>query len=285
LYICNRPRFSLIVATLGRSEELYRLFASLESAQHCSPSFEVIVVDQNCDDRCSPVVARFERSFRIRYHKVSFRGLSRARNFGLSYAEGEIVGYPDDDCCYYPDTLGSVVSVLSSHSADMVLGQIVDRASGEKLFKRWPEHLVNINLMNHYLFSSSITMFHYAKLARKFDCNLGAGGEFGSCEDADFIRSNIKNGSRVIYSQLISVWHPKPPELATDVKKVYSYAAGLGRYVRKDIGPHSILILSLSILNRLLKLSRSPWKVSEAYFCGICFGLFSGKIHKPDLSE
>ena len=50
-------RFSLIVATLGRTAELRRLLESLAVQTH--QDFEVIVVDQNTDDRVSQILAPF----------------------------------------------------------------------------------------------------------------------------------------------------------------------------------------------------------------------------------
>ncbi len=51
------PRFSLIVATISRTDELKRLLESF-SRQEFS-DYEVILVDQNDDDRLQAVIEEF----------------------------------------------------------------------------------------------------------------------------------------------------------------------------------------------------------------------------------
>lgn len=62
--------------TVDRTTELDRLFAAFAAQTF----HEVIVVDQNTDDRPA--------------------NLSSARNVGIGGAEGEWIGFPDDDCWY-----------------------------------------------------------------------------------------------------------------------------------------------------------------------------------------
>src|ERR1700761_2332755 len=92
---------SLILATVDRVQELTRLLRSIEAQQ--MPGLELIVVDQNVDDRVKVLLdqaALFTSYTPIR----SSRGLSRARNAGLAIARGHIIGFPDDDC-WYPEGL------------------------------------------------------------------------------------------------------------------------------------------------------------------------------------
>ena len=64
---------SMIVATLNRVDELERLLDSLDSQTY--KDFEVIVVDQNPDDRLRPVLERHP-GLSIQYLR-SARGVSR----------------------------------------------------------------------------------------------------------------------------------------------------------------------------------------------------------------
>ena len=54
-------KFSLIIATLGREKELYDLFESLDKQTY--KNFEVIVIDQNKDDRVFKCVQKYMKIY------------------------------------------------------------------------------------------------------------------------------------------------------------------------------------------------------------------------------
>jgi glycosyltransferase involved in cell wall biosynthesis len=109
-------RFSLIVATINRYDELSFLLASLLDQTACD--FELIVVDQNPDDRLGPLLQQWLQDARQRssntnnaphlVHLHALPGLSKARNLGLEHATGDIIAFPDDDCWYEPTTVAFV---------------------------------------------------------------------------------------------------------------------------------------------------------------------------------
>jgi glycosyltransferase involved in cell wall biosynthesis len=90
------PRFSLIVPTLGRTEEAEKLFASLVEQKRSD--LELIVVDQNDDDRLLPVLKDLPQNFSVIHLKQQEKNVSLARNKGMDAATGEILAFPDDDC-------------------------------------------------------------------------------------------------------------------------------------------------------------------------------------------
>jgi glycosyltransferase involved in cell wall biosynthesis len=245
-------KFSLILATYGRTEPLYDLFDSLVKQEY--KNFEVIVVDQNEDDRVEVIVEKYKDQLIIK-HLKSLPGLSRARNVGLRVAEGDIVAFPDDDCTYYEDTLKSVVIFFERKSeTDMVLGQIIDRNSGKKIIRKWPENEKMVNKNNFFMLCSSITIFARRQEKIFFDERLGVGADFGSCEDADYVFGFLINEKRAIYSPEIQVWHPELNNVVMPKSKVYNYGKGFGGFVKKHIRHHNIkLLLVKAILFHLIK--------------------------------
>jgi glycosyltransferase involved in cell wall biosynthesis len=101
---------SLILATKDRTAELARFLRSLGRQTHAE--HELIVVDQNPDDRLLPVL-RAHPGMTIR-RLVAEAGLSRARNLGLAAARGQVIAFPDDDCWYAPDLLQKVTGYFES---------------------------------------------------------------------------------------------------------------------------------------------------------------------------
>src|SRR5436305_2067180 len=98
--------FSLIVATVGRTSELYRLFDTLCAQTH--QDFDTVIVDQNQDDRIEKLVACYEGRLRLRHVRAEKRGHASANNAGLEHATGDLIAFPDDDCWYPADLLERV---------------------------------------------------------------------------------------------------------------------------------------------------------------------------------
>lgn len=110
------PEISLILATVGRTDELGRLFESL--AAQTFGNFEVIVVDQNDDDRLLPHLDRARYlGVAVRHLRHHPANLAAARNVGIEAARGKWIGFPDDDCWYSPHLLERVASRYSCSDA------------------------------------------------------------------------------------------------------------------------------------------------------------------------
>jgi glycosyltransferase involved in cell wall biosynthesis len=226
-------KFSLIMATLGRSVEIERLFASLVGQTH--KDFEVIVVDQNPDDRVTKVVDQFKNDLEIVYLR-SEKGLSRARNVGLRAVRGDVVGFPDDDSWYSPSVLESVADWLSRDPAlSGVTGRCVDDQSKPSQ-GRWATKPMDVNRYNIWTCATSATIFvktAAAQAAGKFDeqLGLGSGSRWGAGEEVNFLLSVIYAGHKVRYESTLSVFHPEP--LLTYDEKALNrgrlYNRGFGR--------------------------------------------------------
>ncbi len=105
-------KLSLVMATVERTEEIGRFLEGL--AYQGQPELELIVVDQNPDERLVPVLRRYDGVFEI-VHLKSGPGLSRARNVGLDRVSGEFVGFPDDDCWYPPKLVNHLLCWFNEH--------------------------------------------------------------------------------------------------------------------------------------------------------------------------
>ncbi|HCN4986280.1 TPA: glycosyltransferase, partial [Escherichia coli] len=93
-------KFSLVLCTINNRKDIPKFIESLSCNIH-EKKFEVelIVIDQNTlsiADLFSDIAERVT----LKYFKVDFKGLSRARNYALKHVSGDIVCFPDDDCIY-----------------------------------------------------------------------------------------------------------------------------------------------------------------------------------------
>jgi glycosyltransferase involved in cell wall biosynthesis len=245
------PLFSLIVATVGRTEELSALLNSLSRQE--MRDFELIVVDQNPDDRLSDLcqgwastVARQEDGGASRIELKHLRcapGVSRARNLGLMHSTGDILAFPDDDCWYLPDTLENVDAWFRQHE-DYGILSLGSRDEREKVSgNRWVQAECDLNRINTFRASATYTYFvrrPKGSVPLLFDESLGPGAntKFGCGEDADFLLTLMGYGIRGRFYSALYVGHPCKDGFV-DVQRAERYGGGFGGVLAK----HSLPLL------------------------------------------
>jgi len=231
------PKFSLIVATKNRTTELARLIASLNSQSEAD--YELIVVDQNDDERLLPIVQLGANQKKM-LHLRCCPGVSRARNLGMEHARGEIIAFPDDDCWYPPALLKDVSGWFAANRAYEVLSVSSLDANGERSGNGWFQNSCDLGLLNVYRTSIGYAYFLRSDgVARsvRFDEGIGPGAStaYLGGEDTDFILTAMKGGARGRFEARWHVGHPRKDIRLANVSKdrVYIYGQGMGFVQRK----------------------------------------------------
>jgi len=236
-------RFSLILATVDRTEEVKRFLESLDAQTY--KEFELIVVDQNSDTRLSSILESYVKSFSILHlHTPQERGASKARNLGFQNMNGAIISCPDDDCWYPPRLLEQAASLLNEYpEADGVSGRLMSDpdqlaqdnqiSSTSGPFIRSPLKVMDIPGM--------VGLFLRTKVVDdvgSFDETLGpgAGTPWGSGEDTDYHLRILKAGFNLCSNSELVVFHPTVDSYyaeGRDLERSYRYGAGRARVWRR----------------------------------------------------
>ncbi len=228
----RRATFSLILATVGRTEELDRLFNSL--AAQTFLNFEVIVVDQNPDGRLLPHLERATSLGIVIKHVRHYPpNLAAARNAGIEVASGEWLGFPDDDCWYDPCLLENVEKRFRAEEAPS--GVVV----------HWIERGLPQVCATHLSWArssrfrdipvSSITIFLQRNLFQRiggFDARFGVGQWFGAAEETDLVLRALHSGASMVYEPAAQVHHA----VSSDKPVATAQARQAARYRARGTG-------------------------------------------------
>jgi glycosyltransferase involved in cell wall biosynthesis len=269
------PRFSFIVPTVGRTKELADLFASVVAQKRAD--VELIVVDQNEDDRLAPLVEAISSQLSVVHLRRREKGQSAARNAGLLVASGQIIAFPDDDCWYPAGLLDRVDAWFRSNIAYTVLAVGAVDDEGISSGNRWIQDACDIGPLNvlRTTFCSSLFIHESARTRNiLFDPKLNRG------EETDFILRLLATGLRGRFDRSMHIHHPRRDMLSGTVsrERARSYGAGMGRLVRR----HSLVVLWLGLM--AYDLARAVMVSARGQFvnAGFCFahaeGLFRGFI-------
>jgi len=125
-------KFSVIIATYNRAEELVKTIESLKHLESTGP-WEVIIVDNNSSDNTRDVVLKSVDSFPVPLHYLEEKeqGRSAALNAGIRASKGEILAITDDDVRIDHEWLRNAEQALERLDCDYVGGKALPIWSGK----------------------------------------------------------------------------------------------------------------------------------------------------------
>jgi glycosyltransferase involved in cell wall biosynthesis len=209
-----------------------RFYSSIEVTSLSSNiNIELIFINQGCFEPPHSI-----NSHELISHKELKHGrlpLSRARNIGLQYVTGDVIGFPDDDCWYSPNVLQEVVSYFDAHPAtSAICANVYDPVLKRSYGGRPVGAHVRVDYLNLFELPISVGIFVRRKAPESvgfhFDEQLGAGTLLGSGEETDLIYRLLKSKAVVEYVGSIQVFHPVPEYQEADIAKYHRYGLGFG---------------------------------------------------------
>jgi glycosyltransferase involved in cell wall biosynthesis len=235
---------SLIICTRNRRSSLGKCLQYVEKLQSPPGAWELVIVDNGSTDGTAEFLRDFSRNASAPVALVyeSERGLSRARNAGISRATGDILAFTDDDCYLDADFLIKLHEVFQNPKIGYAGGRILlyDEADAPVTLRTETE--IQVIEPHSYIRAGQL---HGANMAVRrsvfsqiggFDVRFGAGARFQSGEDTDFQARASASGATGIYHPGPVLWHDhgrKPGESYNQLMRVYDY--GRGAYFAKFI--------------------------------------------------
>lgn len=208
------PYFSVIVPTVDRTDVLDHLLTSLLTQKY--RNFEVVLVDQNSDNRLAPIVDSFQNHLSVQWIRQHERNASLARNEGARHAAGEWLAFADDDCTYHDGTLTALSETLEQLGSVGLISGAVICEDGRPLAHNFL-HSGRIGKFNSFTRSSEGCLFVTRKkflALGGFDSRFGPGAPYHAAEGVEFeMRFLSKFGSGATwFDSSIYCFHPRKRE-------------------------------------------------------------------------
>ena len=110
-------KFSVVVPTFSRPDEVNELLASLEKQEY--QDFETIIADGSLDNSVKQVVNKYVTKLTLAYLYEKGLGISESRNRGVKVAKGIYVVFFDSDCVIPPQYFTVINDFLNKYEFDV----------------------------------------------------------------------------------------------------------------------------------------------------------------------
>ena len=233
-------KFSFIIGTLNRSYELKYCIESLLAQDY--QDFEIIIVDQSDSDKTEDLIKVFN-SKQIKYYRVGFHGLSKARNYALEQCTGDFVCLTDDDAYYSKDYLSALKKHYEKEPDQIISGYMWDAVNKRDFIDYSKIHEgkpLSVREIIRKCPSPAITFpKSLTQKIGEFDENFGVGAKYGAGEETDFLLRAFWKGYHIVYWSDVKVQHPHEyASIAVDEKaedrKAFNYSFGIGAMYKKQ---------------------------------------------------
>lgn len=209
----KKLKMSLIMCTINRDIEVDKFLESLERQNY--KNLELIVVDQNKDNRVSDIIEKYTEKICIKYIKSNQKGLSLNRNLAMEYVTGDIIAFPDDDCIYTYNQLNKINEVMNDKEYDSISIKVTNSLNNGVLIQ---EKLKSgfINKRDVFEKTCSISIFIKKEVVDcigKFNEKMGLGtqSDLNGSEDWEYALRILDEPFNMYYEHGIEVMHPYKP--------------------------------------------------------------------------
>ena len=273
-------KFSFVLCTVDRTDCLEKFMEALFKQQY--KNFELIIVDQNLDERLGEIIHHYRSFYEIK-HVKSEKGLSKSRNIGLKHIEGDVIAFPDDDCIYPENMLRKINSSFNENNYDVLSVKMTNSVpQGRKVQNKTYEQ--DVNRGNVMALMASISMFLRKSVIDNvggFDERLGLGTDtiFQGGEDYDYPLRALEKGFKIYYDNAIEVLHPwddKELDIKKDLKSK-SYNGGAAEMFLLNKHNFSFIFKTKRIIRRILIVIYYILKLNF-YKVGLNFRILKGMI-------
>lgn len=239
-------KLSLVIPTIGRPNELLRFIRHLESqeGERAVGDVELIVVDQSGRPETREMLATIQTRFPVRHFNMPGRGASRARNYGWSFATGEFITFPDDDCYYPPSLLKSVLHKLEGLPIDCLMIQVEHLGRQDQVSGAVTRENVLFRCVESGMFLRRL-----AAADLRYDELMGVGADtpWNADEGPDLLIRMLARGLRIEYEPSLLIHHPNPLATLDESlqRRCFAYSRGRGYLLRKHGFPVSTIVRTM----------------------------------------
>ncbi len=242
-------RFSVIIPSYNRADEVVDLISSLQRQTIDHHRFEVLIIDDGSTDETEKFVTELitKVDFQLRFFRRDHEGPGPARNYGMSQAEGEYFLFIDSDCLAdaawlleidkairieNPDAFGGPDSVLPTFTP---LQKAIDYSMTSFITTGGMRGHSKKRLAKFYPRSFNMG------IRREIFEKLGGMGSLRHGQDIEFSRRIVASGVKVIYIPTAFVYHKRRTSLRKFYRQIFNWGVARINLAKLDGGNLELL--------------------------------------------
>ena len=225
-----RPRFSIIVPTRGRPQQLARCLEGVCRLLWAREDLEVIVVDDGSPASSMVSVEPYRDRVNIEVVAQPHSGPAVARNLGAARARGTYLAFLDDDCWPSPEWLKQIENAFSAHpEREAVVGGRTENALPDNPFSEASElivgYLVKTRLPDGTRFFPTNNLAVRSEAFRRIG-GFSARYPMAGGEDREFCRRWQEHGHTAVDAPKAVVYHAHSLTLGSFLRQQFTYGRG-----------------------------------------------------------
>ena len=240
----SQVRFSVVIATFNRPEELTRCVRAIGELSYPRDEFEVIVVNDGGQPKQLEHLKHLAGDVDFRIVSIRNTGPGAARNAGAAIARGDFIAFVDDDCIPPRDWLTKLSAAIEG-SPDAMIGGSTVNVLRSNLFSQASQTLVDYVYSyynetgaerNEFFASNNMTL-----AAAAFHGIGGFDESFRTAEDRELCNRWRAAGGKFVYVPGIVMAHAHRLRPLSFLRQHFGYGRGALPYWRKS-APNGIRV-------------------------------------------